>query len=156
MPTVQPIPDGYHSISPYLIIDDGRASEALEFYVRAFNAKELLRMPRPEGGLAHAEIKIGDSIVMLADESSKMEAYGPRHYGGSCVTFHLYVPDVDAAAQQAEAAGAKIIRPIADQFYGDRTAGIQDPFGHRWYMATHVRDVSAEELKQHMDAMATA
>ena len=156
MPTVKPIPDGYHSVTPYLIIDGGRASEAIEFYTRAFNAKETLRLPRPDGGVAHAEMQLGDSVIMLADASPKMEAYGPSHYGGSPVTLHVYLPDVDVIAKQAEAAGAKVIRPLADQFYGDRTAGLQDPFGHRWYLATHVRDVSAEELEQQMKAMATA
>lgn len=156
MPTVKPIPDGYHSVSPYLIIDNGRASEALDFYVRAFGAKEKFRMPRPEGGIMHAEIQLGDSVIMLADESSKMGAYGPKHYGGSPITLFVYVRDVDATTKQAEHAGARITRPVADQFYGDRTAGLKDPFGHRWYLATHVRDVSAEELQQQMKAMATA
>jgi PhnB protein len=156
MPTTKPIPDGYHSVTPYLIISSGRAGEALGFYARAFGAEEILRMPRPDGGIAHAEIRLGDSVVMLADESPKMEAFGPSHYGGSPVSLHAYVPDVDATAKQAEAAGAKVIRPIADQFYGDRTAGLQDPFGHRWYLATHVRDVSPEEMKEQMSAMASA
>jgi len=156
MSTVKPIPDGYHSITPYLIIGNSGASEALDFYARAFSAKEILRMPRPDGKVAHAEMKLGDSVIMLADESPKMEAYGPGHYGGSPVSLHVYVPDVDATTKQAEAAGAKVIRPVADQFYGDRTAGLQDPFGHRWYLATHVRDVSMEEMQQHMNAMAAA
>jgi PhnB protein len=156
MPKVKPIPDGYNSVTPYLIIDNGRASQALDFYARAFNAKEIMRMPGPEGRIMHAEIRLGDSVVMLADESPKMEAFGPQHYGGSPISLHVYVPDVDATAKQAETAGAKVIRPVADQFYGDRTAGLQDPFGHRWYLATHVRDVSTEELQQHMHATASA
>lgn len=156
MPKVKPIPDGYNSVTPYLIIDNGRASQALDFYARAFNAKEIMRMPGPEGRIMHAEIRLGDSVVMLADESPKMEAFGPGHYGGSPISLHVYVPDVDATAKQAETAGAKVIRPVADQFYGDRTAGLQDPFGHRWYLATHVRDVSTEELQQHMHATASA
>ncbi len=156
MPAVKPIPDGYHSVTPYLIIDNGRAGEAIDFYTRAFNAKEKLRLPRPDGGIAHAEMQLGDSVIMLADASPKMEAYGPSHYGGSPISLHVYVPDVDAITKQAEASGAKVIRPLADQFYGDRTAGLKDPFGHRWYLATHVRDVSAEELQQQMKAMATA
>jgi uncharacterized glyoxalase superfamily protein PhnB len=156
MPTVKPIPDGYHSVTPYLIVDNGRASEAIEFYTRAFNAKETLRLPRPDGGVAHAEMQLGDSVIMLADASPKMDAYGPSHYGGSPITLHVYLPDVDATTKQAEASGATVIRPLADQFYGDRTAGLRDPFGHRWYLATHVRDVSAEELQQQMKAMATA
>jgi len=156
MSTVKPIPEGYHSVTPYLIIGDGRASEALGFYARAFGATEIMRMPGPNGGIMHAEIRLGDSVLMLADEAPKMEAYGPKHYGGSPVTLHVYVPDVDATVKQAETAGATIIRPLADQFYGDRTAGLKDPFGHKWYLATHVRDVSMEEMQQHMNATASA
>jgi PhnB protein len=156
MPAVKPIPDGYNSVTPYLIIDDRRATEALDFYVRAFNAKEILRMPRPDGGIAHAEIRLGDSVIMLADESQKTEAFGPHHYKGSPVTLFVYVPDVDSTTKQAAAAGATVTRPLADQFYGDRTAGLKDPFGHHWYLATHIRDVSMEEMKQQMNAMATA
>jgi PhnB protein len=156
MPTIKPIPDGYHSVTPYLIIDNGRASEALDFYARAFGAKEKLRMPRPDGGIAHAEMQLGDSVIMLADEAPKMEAYGPKHYGGSPITLFVYVPDVDATTKQAQTAGAKITQPVADQFYGDRTAGLEDPFGFKWYLATHVREVSTEEMQQHMNAMATA
>jgi PhnB protein len=157
MPAVKPIPNGYNSVTPYLIIDNGRASEALEFYARAFNAKEIMRMPRPDGGgIMHAEIRLGDSVIMLADESPKMEAFGPNHYGGSPISLHVYIPDVDATTKQAASAGATVIRPVADQFYGDRTSGLRDPFGHRWYLATHVRDVSMEEMQQQMNAMATA
>jgi PhnB protein len=156
MPTVKPIPDGYNSVTTYLIIGNGRAIEALDFYKRAFNTKEILRMPRPDGGIAHAEIRLGDSVIMLADESQKTQAYGPDHYGGSPVTLFVYVPDVDTTTEQAVAAGATITRPVADQFYGDRTAGLEDPFGHRWYLATHVRDVSTEEMQQQMNAMASA
>ena len=153
---VKPIPDGYHSVTPYLIIPGGKASQALEFYTRAFGAKELIRMPRPGGGIAHAEIQFGDSRIMLADEDPKMDAHGPSHYGGSPVTLHVYLKDVDASTKQATSAGATVIRPLADQFYGDRTAGLQDPFGHRWYLSTHVRDVSVEEMKKHMKTMAAA
>jgi PhnB protein len=153
---VKPIPDGYHSVTPYLIIDGGRASDALDFYTRAFNAKVEFRMPSPKGGIAHAELQLGDSKIMLADESASMNAYGPAHYGGSPVTLHIYVPNVDAMTEQASSAGAKVIRPLADQFYGDRTAGLKDPFGHTWYLATHVRDVSTQELEKHMKATAAA
>ncbi len=153
---VMPIPDGYHSVTPYLIIDGGRANEALDFYKRAFNAKLEINMPRPDGGVAHAELMLGDSRIMLADASPKMEAYGPSHYGGSPVTLFVYVPNVDATTSQAASAGATITRPVADQFYGDRTAGLKDPFGHAWYLATHVRDVSEEEMRKQMEAMATA
>lgn len=156
MAKIKPIPDGYHSVTPYLIIGGRKASEALSFYARAFNAKELMRMPRPDGGIAHAEIQIGDSRIMLADETPKTDAYGPNHYKGSPVTLHVYVPDVDAMTKQATAAGATVVRPLADQFYGDRTAGLKDPFGHSWYLSTHTRDVSTEEMKQHMHEMATA
>ncbi|HUN85020.1 MAG TPA: VOC family protein [Terracidiphilus sp.] len=152
MSQVKPIPDGYHSVTPYLIIGEGKASKALDFYTRAFGAKEVMRMPRPEGGLAHAEMQVGDSKIMLSDESPKLDAYGPNHYGGSPVTLHVYVPDVDATAKQATAAGAKLIRPVADQIYGDRTAGFHDPFGHRWYFATHIREVSMEEMQHQMHA----
>jgi PhnB protein len=156
MPAVKPIPNGYHSVTPYLIIGNSQASQALDFYARAFGTKEVMRMPGPEGRITHAEIRLGDSVIMLADESPKVEAFGPNHYGGSPVSLHVYVPDVDATTKQAAAAGAKVIRPVADQFYGDRTAGLQDPFGHRWYLATHVRDVSMEEMQQQMSAMASA
>ncbi|MGA7525131.1 MAG: VOC family protein [Acidobacteriaceae bacterium] len=154
--TVKPVPDGYHSVTPYLIIPGGRAKEALDLYVRAFGAREVMRMPRPDGGIGHAEIQLGDSKIMLADEDPKMEAYGPNHYGGSPITLHVYLEDVDAATKQATGAGCKVVRPLADQFYGDRTAGLQDPFGHRWFFATHIRDVSADEMKQSMKTMAAA
>ena len=157
MSAVKPIPDGYHSVTPYLIIGGGKASEALDFYTRAFGAKVLMQMPKPGGdGITHAEMQLGDSRIMLADESPKVDAFGPDHFGGSPITLHVYVPDVDAIAKQASDAGASIIRPVADQFYGDRTAGLEDPFGHKWYLATHVRDVSMEELEQQMKAMAPA
>ena len=152
--SVQPIPDGYHSVTPYLIIGKGQAGEAIDFYARDFNAREVMRMPGPDGGIAHAEIQLGNSRIMLADESPKMDAYGPDHFKGSPITLHVYVPDVDAITKQATAAGATVNRPLADQFYGDRTAGLTDPFGHRWYLATHIRDVSQEEMEQHMHASA--
>jgi PhnB protein len=154
--TVKPIPDGYHSVTPLLIIPGGKASQALDFYARGFGAKEVMRMPRPDGGIAHAEIQVGDSRIMVADEDSKMDAYGPNHFGGSPITLHVYLQDVDASTKQATAAGARVVRPLADQFYGDRTAALEDPFGHRWYLATHVRDVSQDEMKQHMRATAAA
>lgn len=154
--SVKPIPDGYHSVTPYLIIDGGRCKQALDFYARAFGAKEVMRMPRPDGGVAHAEIQLGDSRIMLADEQPNIDAYGPAHYRGSPITLHVYVTDVDSTTKQATAAGATIVRPLADQFYGDRSAGLQDPFGHKWYFSTHVRDVSSDEMQKHMNAMATA
>ena len=147
---VKPIPDGYTSVTPYLIVDG--AAAALEFYSKAFGAKEVLRFPAPGGRIGHAEIMIGDSHVMLADEHPEMGIKGPKAIGGSPISIMLYVEDVDAVAKQAEAAGAKITRPVADQFYGDRTGGLEDPFGHTWYVATHVEDMSEEEMQKRMAA----
>ena len=143
---VKPVPDGYHAVTPYLIVNDGPA--ALEFYKNAFGAVELLRMPRPDGRIGHAEIKIGDSPVMLADEHPEIGALSPQSVGGSPVSIHLYVTDVDAMFNQAVAAGASVVRPLQNQFYGDRTGGVKDPFGYQWYIATHIEDVSPEELQR--------
>jgi PhnB protein len=148
--TVKPIPDGYHSVTPYLIIPGGKAKEALDFYVRAFGAKELMHMPRPDGKIAHAEMQLGDSKIMLADEPPNMHA--PHDH--SSVNLHVYLPNVDAAVKQATTVGCTVLRPLTDQFYGDRSAGLKDPFGFHWDLSTHVRDVSAEEMKQHMKTMA--
>ena len=142
---VSHIPDGYHSVTPYLVVDDG--ARALEFYKRAFGAVELFRMEAPGGKIGHAEIKIGDSHVMLADEHPEMGARSPQSYGGSPVSLMVYVEDVDAVVNRAVEAGAKLVRPVANQFYGDRTGGVTDPFGHSWYVATHVEDVPPEELQ---------
>lgn len=150
---VQPIPQGFHSVTPYLHLR--RASEAIEFYKKAFGASERFRLPGPDGKIAHAEITIGDSIVMLADESEQMSAFGPEHYGGTSITLMVYVDDVDSVFAQAVAAGAKVKRPLEDQFYGDRTGGVEDPFGHHWYLATHIRDVSPQEMEQAMTAMSS-
>lgn len=147
---VRPIPEGYHSVTPYLIIKG--AAKALDFYQRAFGAKEILRMPRPDGRIGHAEIRIGDSVVMLADEHPEINARSPESFGGSPVMIHLYVEDVDALFSQAVAAGAKVERPLADQFYGDRTGGVKDPFGYSWYIATHKEDVAPEEMQRRMGA----
>lgn len=141
---VKPIPEGYHAVTPYLIIKG--AAAALEFYKKAFEAVELLRMPNPDGRVGHAEIRIGDSIIMLADEHPEIGARSPETYGGTPVSILLYVEDVDAVFNRAVAAGAKVKRPVANQFYGDRMGGIVDPFGHKWYLATHVEDVSPEEM----------
>lgn len=143
---VKPIPEGYHTATPYLIVKGG--ADALEFYKKAFGAKESLRMMQPDGRVGHAEIKIGDSVIMLADEQPEIGARSPQSYGGTPVTIHLYVEDVDGVFNQAVAAGAKVLRPLQDQFYGDRSGGIEDPFGHAWYIATHVEDVPHEELKK--------
>jgi PhnB protein len=142
----KPVPDGYHTATPYLIVNG--AAQAIEFYKKAFGATELLRMPQPGGKIGHAEIKIGDSIIMLADEFPDVSARSPRSIGGSPVSIMLYVEDVDRIFSQAVAAGAKVKRPVADQFYGDRTGGIEDPFGHLWYIATHKEDVSPEEMRK--------
>ena len=150
---VKPVPEGYHTATPYLIIKG--AAAALEFYKKAFGATELLRMPKPDGRVGHAEIRIGDSIIMLADEFPEIGARSPESYGGSPVTLMLYVEDVDAVFNRAVAAGAKVDRPVANQFYGDRTGGIIDPFGHKWYLATHVEDVSPEELLRRANAAQT-
>ena len=148
---VQPIPEGYHTATPYLIVDG--ASDALAFYTRAFGAKELFRMPMPNGKIGHAELQLGTSRLMLADENPQMAAKGPKGYGGSPLSLMLYVEDVDAFVKRAVEAGAKIDRPIEDQFYGDRSGGIVDPFGHKWYVATHKEDVSPEEMDRRMKAL---
>jgi len=148
MSPVQPIPHGYHSLQPYLHIRD--AAQAIDFYTRVFGAQEVLRMPQPDGRLAHAEIRIGDSILMLADEFPERGIHGPRHYGGAPMTLMLYTEDCDALYRNAIAAGSKSLREPTDQFYGDRMAGVEDPFGFQWYIATHVKDVSPEEMKAAM------
>ena len=140
----KPIPEGYHTATPYLIIKD--AAKAIEFYKRAFGAKEMMRMSQPDGRIGHAEIKIGDSPIMLADEFPEMGARSPQSLGGSPVSILLYVEDVDAFAKQAVTAGTKVIRPVKDQFYGDRSGSFEDPFGHQWHIATHVEDVAPEEM----------
>jgi PhnB protein len=140
---VKPVPEGYHTVTPYLIVNAG--AKALDFYARAFGAIERLRIDAG-GKIGHAEITIGDSCVMLADEHPEIGALGPTTVGGSPVSLHLYVEDVDAVVARAVAAGATLVRPVADQFYGDRVGGVADPFGHRWFIATHKEDLSAEEL----------
>jgi len=140
------IPDGYHTATPYLIVNG--AAQALEFYKKAFGATEMMRFPGPGGKIMHAEIKIGDSPIMLADEAPEMGARSPKTIGGTPVSLLLYVEDVDAWASKAVAAGAKVQRPVQDQFYGDRTGTFEDPFGHVWSIATHKEDVSLEEMKK--------
>ena len=148
---VKAIPDGYHSITPYLVMDG--AARAIDFYKRAFEAQEIMRMPAPNDRIGHAELRIGDSVVMLADEHPEMDARGPGHYGGSPVTLLLYVPDVDKQFKQALDAGATEVRPVADQFYGDRSGTLKDPFGHNWHLSTHKEDVSLEEIARRMASM---
>src|SRR5262249_15206335 len=128
--TVKAIPEGYHSVTPYLILSS--ASDAIAFYKKALGAEEVMRLGDPGGKVHHAEISIGDSRIMLADEHPEMQALSPKTVGGSPVSIHLYVEDVDVAVEHAVAAGAKLIRPVADEFYGDRVGGIEDPFGYRW------------------------
>ena len=143
---VKPLPAGYHSVTPYLILHD--ATAALAFYKKAFGAVESMRLPAPGGRIGHAEIRIGDSPVMLADENPQMNALSARTIGGSPISLMVYVEDVDARVAQAVAAGGKLVRPVADQFYGDRTGGVDDPFGYHWYLATHVEDVPPDELER--------
>jgi PhnB protein len=141
---VRAIPEGHHTVTPYLIVGD--AAGALAFYKKAFGTEELMRIAAPNGKIGHAEIRIGDSVIMLADEHPDMNARGPHAFGGSPVSIHLYVEDVDAVAGQAIAAGATVIRPVQDQFYGDRSGSFTDPFGHSWHVATHKEDLTREEL----------
>ena len=144
-------PDGYHAITPYLVIKG--AAAAIEFYKKAFGATELVRMPQPDGRVGHAELKIGDSVVMMADEFPEMETVGPQTLGNSPVGLLLYVDNADAVFAKAVSLGAKVKKPMADQFYGDRNGTLEDPFGHKWTIGTHVEDVSPEEMKRRMAAM---
>jgi PhnB protein len=148
---VQPVPEGFHSITPYLIVRD--ATRAIEFYRKAFGAVELLRLEGPEGTVAHAEIRINDSIVMLGEEMPGMGFKSPQTLGGTPVSLMVYVENCDAFAARAVAAGIRIKRPIQDQFYGDRSGQFEDPFGHVWTVATHKEDVSPEEMRRRMAAM---
>ena len=143
---VNPIPKGYHSVTPYLIING--AARAIDFYEKVFDATEVMRMADPSGKVGHAEIKIGDSVIMLADEHPEMGHRSPQSLGGSPVGILLYVKDVDATVEKALAAGAKLERPVKDQFYGDRSGQIRDPFGHLWTVSTHKEDLSPEEMEK--------
>jgi len=147
----KPIPEGYRTATPYLIVKG--AADAIEFYKRAFGATEMLRMADPQGRVGHAEIKIGDSVIMLADEHPAMGYRGPRALGGSSVSILLYLEDVDSVFERAVKAGAKALRPVANQFYGDRSGTLEDPFGHVWTIATHVEDVPPDELKRRAEAV---
>jgi len=148
---VRPVPEGYHTATPYLYVKGG--VKALDFYKKAFGATELMRMEGPGGSIGHAEIKIGDSPIMLSDESPEMGARSPESYGGSAVGLMLYVPNVDETVKRAVGAGAKLDRAVEDKFYGDRMGSIIDPFGHIWYIATHVEDGSPDEMKRRAKAM---
>lgn len=151
--TAKPIPDGYSSVTPYLIFNNTVA--AIEFYKKAFGAKEILRIPMGDR-IGHAEIQIGNSRVMLADENPRWQAHSPAHYSGSPVSLVLYVEDVDHAARQASAAGMKALRAVETQFYGDRTGTFVDPFGYQWTIATRVEDISADEMLARMPKEQTA
>lgn len=144
MSDVQPIPAGYHSVTPYLIIKN--AAEALEFYKRAFGATEALRLEAPDGSIAHAEVMIGDSHVMLGEQNEDMGFLGPKAIGGTPVSLLIYVENVDELFARAVKAGAKELQPVTDQFYGDRSGRIEDPFGHLWSIATHIEDLTQEEI----------
>ena len=153
MPDVKAVPDGYPRVTPYLIVDGG--AEAIVFYTKVLGATERMRMPSPGDRIGHAELALGDSLIMLADEHPEMEILGPKSIGGTPVTISAYVEDVDSVFERAVAEGAKSIRPVENQFYGDRTGQFEDPFGHRWSIATHVEDVPPEEMtKRAAEAMA--
>jgi PhnB protein len=151
MPQVNPIPEGMHTVTPHLVC--AGAADAIEFYKKAFNATEVSRLAGQQGKVMHAMIRIAGSAVMLADEFPEWHSLGPKALNGSPVTIHLYVEDVDAFVKRAVAAGAKITMPVDDMFWGDRYGQLEDPFGHRWSVATHKRDVSLEEMKQAMQKM---
>jgi PhnB protein len=148
--TTKAIPEGYRTATPYLIVKG--AADAIEFYQRAFGATEMLRMADPQGRIGHAEIRIGDSVIMLADEHPAMGYRSPRALGGSSVSILLYLEGVDAVFERAVKAGAKALRPVTNQFYGDRSGTLEDPFGHVWTIATHVEDVPPEEMKRRAEA----
>jgi PhnB protein len=151
-PSVKPIPDGYPRVTPYLIVNG--ASDAIAFYGKVFGAQERMRMPDPAGGIGHAELTLGDSVIMLADEHPEMGFQGPKTIGGTPVTISVYVDDVDATSSQAVQSGATVVRELENQFYGDRSGQFEDPFGHRWNIATHVEDVSPEEMGKRAAAAA--
>ena len=149
---VKPVPDGYHAVTPYLSVKG--AAQAIEFYKKAFGASEVMRFPQPDGRVGHAEIKIGDSRVMLADEFPEMDFLSPQARGGSAVHMHLYVENVDDVFKRAISAGAREVRPVQDQFYGDRLGTVADPYGHVWHVSTHKEDLSMEELQKRAAAAA--
>ena len=151
---VRPVPEGYSTVTPYLIV--AGAARAIDFYTRVFNAKELMRFAGPEDTIGHAEIQIGDSRIMLADEHPQMGYRSPKALGGSATSIMLYVEDVDRVFKRAVEAGAKTHQELKDQFYGDRSGTVIDPFGHVWTIATHVEDVSPEEMQRRMEAQSAA
>ena len=149
--TAKAIPEGYHTVTPYMTVRD--AARAIEFYKQAFGAVEKGAMKGPDGKIVHAELRIGDSIIMLADEFPQFGSLSPQSTGGSGMGLHIYIDDVDAAFDRAVKAGATVEMPVADMFWGDRYGQLKDPFGHRWSLATHTRDMSADDIQQ---AMASA
>jgi len=151
MADVKPIPDGYPQITPYLAV--AGAGDAIDFYTKVFGARERMRMPGPDGTIGHAELEIGNSLIMLADEFPDMGHRGPKTVGGTPVTINIYVEDVDDVFERAVEAGAKELRPVENQFYGDRTGQLEDPFGHKWSIGTHVEDVPADEMEKRAAAM---
>ena len=151
---VRPTPKGYHAVTPYLSVKG--AASAIAFYKKAFGAKEIMRMPGPGGTIGHAEIQIGDSRIMLADEYPEMNFRSPQAFGGTPVAISLYVQDVDRVVKKAIAGSAKVLRPVTDQFYGDRSGSLEDPFGHVWHVATHKEDIPMKELKKRAAAMAAS
>ena len=146
----KPIPEGYPRLTPYLIVDG--ASAAIDFYGSVLGASERMRLPMPNGRIGHAELELGDSLLMLADENPDMDIRGPASLGGTPVSMHLYVEDADAVFARALEAGAKALRPLEDRFYGDRSGQFEDPFGHRWDVSTHVEDVPPEEMSKRAEA----
>ncbi len=148
---VKAIPDGYHSVSPYLVCKD--AAKAIDYYTKVFGAEETVRMPGPNGNVMHAEVKIGDSIVMLSDENKERGHFSPETIGGTAVSVMLYIDDVDGVFKRAVAAGAKVEMPPADMFWGDRMGNLVDPFGHKWAIATHTEDVTPDEMEKRMAAV---
>ena len=150
----KPIPDDYPRVTPYLYIDG--ASAAIDFYCLVLGATERMRMPGPEGKVGHAELELGDSVIMLADENPDMDVLSPKALGGTPLSLHVYVEDADSVFDRAIQAGAKALRPVEDQFYGDRSGQFEDPFGHRWNVATHVEDVLPDEMAKRAAAAMAA
>ena len=153
MPNVKAISDGYTQVTPYLCVDGAEA--AIQFYTEVFDAKERSRMPAPDNKVGHAELQVGDSLIMLADEFPEMGQRSPKSVGGSPVTISVYVEDVDAVFDRGIRAGARALRPVENQFYGDRTGQVEDPFGHRWSVASHVEDVPPDEMARRAAEMMT-
>jgi uncharacterized glyoxalase superfamily protein PhnB len=150
MPKVNAIPEGYHTITPSIVVSDG--AKAIEFYKKAFGAEERVRMPGPNGGIMHAELRIGDSPIMLGEEMPSMGAKSPKSFGGSPVSFFFYTENVDAAWDRAVKAGAKLIMPLEKMFWGDRAGCVEDPYGHKWWLAQHVEDLTPEQIKKGQEA----